>query len=106
MIIGTVRPEEARVYDDKEGFHQFHADETQETHGSFEVFWHGGGHLIEQDVIEDDDMALDEWRDAEAPGWYWRACFPGCLPEGGPSGPFAKSSQAHKDADEWAPDYD
>jgi len=104
MIIGTVRPEEARVFDSCEGYHQFHAEKTQEPYGSFEVFWHDGGHMVEQDP--DDSMPLDDWRDAEAAGWYWQACSPGCLPDGEPSGPFASSRQAHQDADEWSPDYD
>ena len=105
MIVGTVRIDEARVYDSHVGYHQFHAPETQEPHGSFEVFWHDGTHMVESD--EDDDMSLDEWRDAERAGWYWHACFPGCLPDcESPVGPFARSQQAHEDADEWSPDYD
>jgi hypothetical protein len=31
-------------------------------------------------------------------GWFWRACFPGCLPEGDPSGPFKTYREALKDA--------
>lgn len=31
-------------------------------------------------------------------GWYWRACFPGCLPDGEPSGPFATEEEALADA--------
>jgi hypothetical protein len=91
MIIGTVRTQESRVYDSHAGYHQFHTDETQpqqqEPFGSFEVFWH-------------------DRRDESESGWYWWACFPGCLPDGEPSGPFAYSQQAHQDADEWAPEYD
>jgi hypothetical protein len=34
MIIGTVRPEEARVFDQYAGYHSFHAEETQEPYGS------------------------------------------------------------------------
>jgi hypothetical protein len=109
MIIGTVRSQEARVYDNHAGYHQFHAEPdnshaTPERHGSFEVFWHDGGHMVEHDG--DGDMSLDDWRDAERAGWYWWACFPGCLPDGELCGPFASSAQAHEDADEWNPDYD
>ena len=103
MKLGTVRVGEAQAYDAHGGWQQFHAADTQEPHGSFEVFWHGGGHMAEQG---DDDMALDDWRDPEIPGWYWHACFPGCMPDGEPVGPFAYSQQAHEDADEWSPDYD
>lgn len=97
MIIGTVRIEEARVYDSHEGFHQFHTEETQEPYGSFEVFWSD-----EHDLENTCDDEGNEYR----PGWYWWPCSPGCLPDSDPIGPFAYSSQAHEDADEWSPEYD
>ena len=107
MIIGTVRIEEAETYNSHAGYHQFHADETQDAYGSFEVFWFSG----DKDSAEFSSLVV-EW-DAElgelvtmAAGWYWWACFPGCLPDGDPMGPFASSQQAHEDADEWAPEYD
>lgn len=93
MIIGTVRPEEARVFDSSEGYHQFHAEETQEAYGSFEIFWNDGS-------IRGGDQSN------AAPGWYWHACTPGCLPDGNATGPFASSRQAHEDADPWSPEYD
>lgn len=31
-------------------------------------------------------------------GWYWWACFPGCLPNGEPEGPFATAAEALADA--------
>ena len=31
-------------------------------------------------------------------GWYWWACFPGCLPDGEPSGPFKTAKEAYNDA--------
>ena len=89
MIIGTMHAEEAKVFDSQAGYHSFHTEETQEPYGSFEVFWH--------DSQESEDFPS---------GWYWQVCFPGCLPDGEPSGPFARSSLAHEDADEWAPEYD
>jgi hypothetical protein len=95
MIIGTVRPEEARVFDNEAGYHQFHAEETQEPYGSFEIFWADLG-----------DLGLTEEGDEVRPGWYWQACFPGCLPDGEPCGPFATSRQALQDADEWNPEFD
>src|ERR1019366_3347501 len=30
-------------------------------------------------------------------GWYWQACFPGCLPDGDPNGPY-ETEQAAVDA--------
>lgn len=101
MIIGTMRAEEARVFDQDSGFHRFH-DEDGNEYGSFEVFWHDGGHLVEPD--ETDDMPLDDWRDPEPAGWYWRSCFPGCLPDSEPYGPFVTSRDALLDADEYLPE--
>ncbi len=31
-------------------------------------------------------------------GWYWWSCFPGCLPDGEPNGPFATEQEAIADA--------
>lgn len=33
-----------------------------------------------------------------SPGWYWQACFPGCLPDSAPVGPFATEADAIADA--------
>jgi len=35
---------------------------------------------------------------AMTPGWYWRSCFPGCLPDGDPPGPFDTKAEALADA--------
>jgi hypothetical protein len=35
---------------------------------------------------------------AGSPGWYWWACYPGCLPDGDAFGPFPTSYRALKDA--------
>ena len=35
-------------------------------------------------------------------GWYWQACFPGCLPDSDPVGPFATEAEALADARESA----
>ena len=39
---------------------------------------------------------VDGWDTGE--GWYWWACFPGCLPDGEPMGPFATEADAIADA--------
>lgn len=31
-------------------------------------------------------------------GWYWQSCFPGCLPDGEPIGPFKTEAEALADA--------
>lgn len=33
-------------------------------------------------------------------GWYWWPCFPGCLPDGDPIGPFDTEAEALADARE------
>ena len=100
MIIGTVRAEEARVFDSYNGYHQFHAEESQEPYGSFEVFWSDGSEGVDNYPCQ-----------PMAAGWYWWAAFPGCIPDGdidgsGASGPYANSRQALEDADEWNPEFD
>jgi hypothetical protein len=32
------------------------------------------------------------------PGWYYWTCFPGCLPDGDPNGPFDTETEALEDA--------
>lgn len=40
-------------------------------------------------------------------GWYWWACFPGCLPDGEPFGPFPSQGAALNDGcDSTEPDYE
>ena len=34
----------------------------------------------------------------EAPGWYYWFCFPGCLPDSDPVGPFESEAEALADA--------
>jgi hypothetical protein len=55
-----------------------------------------------------DGTARTEWLDdAGEPydaGWYWWPCFPGCLPDGDPVGPFATEAEALADAQEDAED--
>ena len=41
----------------------------------------------------------DEYTITES-GWYWWSCFPGCLPDGDPNGPFATQAEAIADAQE------
>jgi len=42
------------------------------------------------------------WQDGEyqpiPAGWYWWACFPGCLPDSDPIGPFDTESAAIEDS--------
>lgn len=63
---------------DFQGYFQFR-DERGQPYGSFEVFQYGG----------------DRERVA---GYYWIACFPGCLPDGDPIGPFPTAEGAYLSA--------
>lgn len=47
-------------------------------------------------VNEDDDCC--------GSGWYWQACFPGCLPDSDPIGPFDTEAAALADAQASAED--
>ncbi len=55
-------------------YHNFLTDDG-EPFGSFEIFY------------LDTDGELDA-------GWYWQACFPGCLPDGDAMGPFDSHAAA------------
>jgi hypothetical protein len=57
-----------------------------------EVFYADAGDLDECFGLGDDD---DEPSPA---GWYAYACFPGCLPDGDPCGPFDSEAEA---IEEW-----
>lgn len=53
---------------------------------------------------EEDPHALPDlevfWsagEDLEA-GWYWWSCFPGCMPDSEPCGPFETAGEALEDA--------
>ena len=90
MIIGTVRKEEAIVFDSKQGYHSFTDYESKEQYGSFEVFW-----------FDAEDEDIDAYMENKASsGWFWWSCFAGCLPDGEKVGPFASSEQAYNDANE------
>jgi hypothetical protein len=72
-------------------YHQFIDSDSDAEYGSFEVFQGGPG---------TDTAGL-----LTGPGWYWWACFPGCMPDGEPSGPFATEAEAIADAQggaEWS----
>lgn len=37
-------------------------------------------------------------KESYGPGWYWWSCFPGCLPDSEPNGPFETDAEALADA--------
>lgn len=44
------------------------------------------------------ECVLNDEEDCRGSGWYWWACFPGCLPNSEPEGPFASEAEAIADA--------
>jgi hypothetical protein len=71
------------------GYYPF--ENEGETYGSFElVYW-------SYETIKNNDMR-DEESNLYTPGWYWQSCFPGCLPDSNPIGPFRTASEAYDDA--------
>lgn len=76
----------------KQGYHRFGRKPHQS--GSFFVGWYDKG-----EVVVSNPGWTDEPLDA---GWYWVAQFPGCMPDGEPSGPFDTSKQAYDDAQEYS----
>ena len=65
-------------------YYQFKDESTGIGYGSCEVWFTCGSTDIGGDL---------------EPGWYWQACFPGCLPDGEPEGPFLTEYAALADAD-------
>jgi len=84
-------------------YHSFIDDSGQE-YGSFEVF-----EVNQSNVL---DFAIDQFgktyygsvdtdlKPSEITGYYWQSCFPGCLPDSDPVGPFTTESDAIADATE------
>ena len=56
--------------------------------------------LPDCEVFYADDLVSEDG-ETLAPGWYWWACFPGCLPDGEPSGPFDTEAEALADAQDY-----
>ncbi len=71
-------------------YHTFR-DEDEKPYGSFETFTAG--------ELGSDPETADLARQAGS-GWYWWACFPGCLPDGEPTGPFETEEEAIANARE------
>ena len=59
---------------------------------------------VEVFYVDNKDPLFDRDDTGEQPcpeqGWYWWPCFPGCLPDGDPVGPFATEAEALADAQE------
>jgi len=93
-------------------FYRF-SDDGGEAYGSYEVFYWDRFDCQDAGLVERDhdsetgwvsfDFGMGETLRIETDpeyweGWYWRACFPGCLPDGDPVGPFESELDAISDA--------
>ena len=92
-------------------------EEGNDAGGSFEILYIDEDDcfdLNEQHLEEHEGYWFDEIEDEVerklaiqdegpyTPGWYWRACFPGCLPDGEPNGPFKNDETAERAAEQGA----
>ena len=75
-------------------YHAF-IDSTGEPYGSFETF-----RITRQNRAGWGDNGRDADGALLRCGHYWQACFPGCLPDGEPMGPFRTEAAAIRDARE------
>ena len=66
--------------------------ENGDSYGSFEIFYLDGATVKEMNAeIIKYDAEASPWR----AGWYYQSCFPGCLPDSDPFGPYNTSKQAY-----------
>ena len=80
-------------------YHTFVSEEGDE-YGSFEVFYKDQETCDEDNSEYSEDDIEAERVELRRPGWFWWSCFPGCIPDGDPSGPFNTEEGAIKDARE------
>ena len=93
-------------------YYQF-SNSYGEVYGSCEVFQWDRFDCEDADILERDSQSATGWisfdfgmggtirEDADPTlweGWYWQACFPGCLPDGDPMGPFPTEAACLEDA--------
>lgn len=67
-----------------------------------EVFYHQHERLEECTL----ECTRDEDGNCLGTGYYWWSCFPGCMPDSGPCGPFATREEAIADAQDGCDDTD
>ena len=72
-----------------------------EEHGSFEVFYADESDCEQytETWTEEGNCSEDE-ESPYTPGWYWWACFPGCMPDSDPNGPYESEDAAEESAKE------
>lgn len=53
---------------------------------------------IEVFEVDQNEIDPDHFASETGPGWYYWACFPGCLPDGEANGPYGTESEAIREA--------
>ena len=70
-----------------------------------EVFYRTPAEVAEYAGLNGALDGSNPWCDADGVplngGWYYWQCFPGCLPDSEPMGPFPTESEARADGEEW-----
>jgi hypothetical protein len=66
--------------------------------GCFEVFYATQADCVDLARPEIVQGLPEDERTTYQPGWYWWACFPGCLPDSDPVGPFQSENDATSNA--------
>ena len=56
--------------------------------------------LPDLETFEIKPRDMPAYPESGGPGWYWQSCFPGCLPDSDPVGPFETEAEALADARE------
>ena len=97
-------------------YHQFQ-NAYGEIYGSFETFQWDRFDCQDAGIIAQDETSETGWirfdfgiggtyrgdtDPAAFEGFYWQACWPGCLPDGDPMGPFSSEQAAIDNANEHA----
>jgi len=78
------------------GYHPFRDEMGKPMKGtSCWIVWRDYGDVDRSEFDLDDDEEFDPH---EYEGWYYTPCYPGCLPDGDFTGPFATSRAAYREA--------
>jgi len=69
-----------------------------------DLMWEAGKefplmHMNSRDREKALDWAIEE--SGATGGWFWQSCFPGCLPDSDPIGPFETEQAALEDAQDF-----
>ena len=80
---------------DIEIFHWPEAVRVEDMHGESHLFESLGDAL---DLMAEPLQRAGDCGAEQAGGYFWWSCFPGCLPDGDPVGPFETEAEALADA--------